>query len=270
MTWVKSPISSITLSAALLLQIAIPVSLGNFTPAKAENTASDQQQNIPNNWNEFEPPANGAPGRREPGGTRGTQDKPDIIALMPTTSTARTVSGYPSFLFYLPKMSDKPPVEFVLYQYGDDGTQSEFYKTVFRTTGNEGIISLSLPETANLPPLKVGLNYHWYFSVIMNPKDRAADQVVEGWIKRVSPSADLANKSTQSSGIALVEAYQKESLWLDTVATLAEIRRSDPNNLAIAKIWTDILNSVGLQKIAAIPLGERVSPPANLESSNIK
>jgi hypothetical protein len=266
MTQTKYSLSSMTLAAALLLQIGIPVSLSNFTPAQAE-TSGSEQQSIQSNWNEFEPPSRGAPGRREPGGTRGPQDNINLTALMPQKNAALTVSEYPSFFFYVPQISTQTSVEFVLYQYVDEKTEKEVYKTTFKTTGQEGIVSLSLPKNANLQPLEIGTNYRWYFSVIVNPQDRAADRVVEGWIKRVPTSNNLANQLKQGSGLAIAEAYKKESLWQDTLATLAELRRANPADSAITNAWTDLLGTVGLGKIAQAPLVEKVALQKAVENS---
>lgn len=284
-----------TLAAALLLQVGVPLSLSNFTPARAQTPGSDQQ-NIQSDWNDFDPPARGAPGRREPGGTRGPKDdlnlnefdppsrgapgrrEPggtrgpqndlNLTALMPQKNASLTVSEYPSFFFYVPQISAQTSVEFVMYQYVDENTEKEVYKTTFKTTGQPGVLSLSLPENANLPPLEIGANYRWYFSLIVNPQDRAADRVVEGWIKRVPTSTNLANQLKQGSGIAIAEAYKKESLWQDTLASLAELRRANPDDSTIAKAWTDLLGSVGLEKIAQAPLVEKIALQKTVENTS--
>ncbi len=254
----NSILYAIPISAILLLEVGMPARLSSIATAAPENT---NNQVVRGSWNEFEPPGNGAPGRREPGGTRGPSNSKEIglTALMPEKNTSLTVSQYPSFLFYVPEMNPQTTVEFVMYEYVNDGTDKEVYKTLFKTTGKPGIISLNLPDKANFKPLEIGKNYRWYFSVIVNPSDRAADQVVEGWVKRVAKNANLENELKTASGLAVAKAYRETGVWQDTIATLADLRRDNPSDMAIAKEWNEVLKSVELEKIAQAPIMDKIA-----------
>jgi hypothetical protein len=252
----NSILYAIPISAILLLEVGMPARLSSIAPAAAQNANS---QVLGGTWNEFEPPGNGSPGRREPGGTRGPKDEVSLTALMPAKNASLTISPYPSFLFYLPEISSQTAVEFVLYEYVDEKTDKEVYKTTFTTTGKSGIVSINLPDTANLKPLEIGKNYHWYFSVIVNPKDRSQDKVAEGWVKRIDKTANLENELKNASGLNVAKAYKKALLWQDTIATLADLRRKNPSDLTIVDEWNKVLTSVGLEKIAQAPIIEKIA-----------
>ena len=74
--------------------------------------------------------------------------------------------------------------------------------------------------------------------------------VVEGSIKRVNPSEDLRVKLLQTPERDRWEIYKKEGIWYETLVTLAEQIRSDPNNVKLNSEWKELLNSVGLGEVA--------------------
>ncbi|HEY9872510.1 MAG TPA: DUF928 domain-containing protein [Candidatus Obscuribacterales bacterium] len=195
----------------------------------------------------------GLPGRRVDGGTRrgncvlGTKR---LTALIPESNLGLTVAGYPTFFFYMPQTATPKPVEFVL----QDENDNQLYQTTFTTTGDSGIINLQLPDSATLPPLKTGKKYHWYFSVLCNPQNRADDVVVEGWTQKVALNPVLARKLEKASLEERAALYISENHWHEALVTLAELRRDRPDDSAIAEQWAKLLQSVGLDAIAQEPL----------------
>lgn len=112
-----------------------------------------------------------------------------------------------------------------------------------------------LPSFAGLPPLEIDQNYHWYFSMLCNPVNRAEDVFVEGWIQRVETNSVLV-KLKKSSLEERANLYASAGLWHEALMTLTELRRDHPDDLAIAANWTKLLQSVGLDTIAQEPLVE--------------
>jgi hypothetical protein len=43
-------------------------------------------------------------------------------------------------------------------------------------------------------------------------------------------------------------------IWYDSLATLAELKRRQPNNSTVATSWQEMLKSVDLSAIAEVPL----------------
>lgn len=196
------------------------------------------------------PPNPGLPGRRQPASPRGpclSADKP-LTALMPTTNLGLTISADPTFFFYVPQTTAQQG-EFVLV---DEENYNKVYEKSLNITGKSGIISINLSSSETLPSLKIGKKYHWYFSLICDPNDRAGDIYVDGWIQRVEPNPTLLGelkKAAPQDQAAVYSLYKKYGLWQETLTTLAERRRSRPDDSVASAEWSTLLRSVGLGEI---------------------
>jgi hypothetical protein len=214
---------------------------------------TDNSQNIQGQWDAYDPPDRGIPGRIEGGGTRGpcpVNPSDRLTALSPETNAALTVSAYPTFFVYVPENYTQKQVNFNLAVYVDGNTK-EVYKTNFTTPANPGIVSFSLPKDLNLPALEIGQNYYWSFTLLCNPQKPDQDRIVDGWIKRVTNSQ--ANTDLPRDRLI---AYTKEAIWQDTLSTLADLHRTNPNDPQLTDQWTSLLKSVGLTEIANKPFVE--------------
>lgn len=200
---------------------------------------------------QYVPPDRGAPGRREGGGTRGgcLRSQPSLLALVPNQNFGTTISPYPTFFWYLPSTSAQM-AEFTLKQ--EDG--SEIYRTTFQLGKQAGIVSLSLPAHAGLPPLEVGKDYRWSFSIICDATDRSGDLFTEGVIQRVQPSTDLVNRLKAAKPEDRPALYAQAGVWYDAIDSLAELRYAQPNSPALLNQWRNLLGSVGLTELANQPL----------------
>jgi Domain of Unknown Function (DUF928) len=200
---------------------------------------------------EYVPPDRGLPGRREGGGTRGgcPTSQPPMTALMPSTNFGQTVSDYPTFFWYVPPRTAEV-AEFVLL----DDNDNEVYKTIIQLTGESGIVSLTLPAVGNTSPLEIGRDYHWYFSLVCDPLDRSGDSFAEGWIQHIELDPNLENQLIMAASSDHPALYAEAGIWYDAVASLAELRRSQPDNSALLFKWSMLLESVDLNAIASQPL----------------
>jgi hypothetical protein len=210
---------------------------------------------IPQRWEtkEYQPPAGlGAPTRVDGGGTRGGSScaiagKP-LTALVPGSRFGATVAAFPTFLVYMPALSPQTsplPVEFVL----EDTNGNQVYKSTFKTSGQSGIVTLTLPTQAGLSPLQVGQDYKWSFSLICQPDERSRDMTVEGWVRRVELNPTLKTQLRQASPQKQAELYAQAELWQDALATLAQLRRDKPSDSAVAADWAKLLSAAGLNDI---------------------
>ena len=198
------------------------------------------------------PGGTGSPGKRIGAGTRG----PGSCALVPETVAAQsktvlglTVAEHPILLFYVPENSGQK-LEFALV----DPTNDQKYETSIATPSTDGIVSVHFSKIKNLPPLEVGKNYQWYFSIVCNSDDRSQDETVEGFVQRVKPDADLANDLQQATPRDRVSVYVVNDIWYDSLATLAQLRQSSPNDASLTEDWVNLLGSIGLDDIATEPL----------------
>lgn len=94
-----------------------------------------------------------------------------LTALVPKNKIARTVSDYPTFFFYLPQ-TEAELAEFIL----EDESGNQIYQQDLTIKNLSGVIGLSIPANTNVPPLEVGKNYTWKFTVVCDPDDRSSDQ----------------------------------------------------------------------------------------------
>lgn len=192
---------------------------------------------------QYVPPDRSLPGRREGGGTRGSciASQPTLTALMPDSNYGTTTHGYPTLFWYVPETT-APLAEFELL----DENNQPIYTTQFAVTGKSGLISLSLPATATLPPLSVGTPYHWYFSLVCDRQDRSGDVMTEGWIERISLDPALNRQLQAASESDRAMLYAQAGSWYDALATLMTLHCSQPNDAAIVTKWQTLLDSVGL------------------------
>lgn len=234
---------SMALSLGFLASTSVPVLV------KAESGPMSIAQNITGDWNAFQPPKVGLPGQRQDGGgVRGGNNTTcptgsSLTALMPSTNIGLTVSETPSLFWYVPATAPVT-MEFVMR----DETGKVIDEQTLTVTGTAGIVSVNPSK-----PLEVGKSYHWFFSMICNPADRAGDRFVGGWIKRVESSSTLTQDLEAAIPRDRPAIYARESLWFDTVASLADLHRNNTSDAGIAAQWQELLKSVDLDILAKEP-----------------
>lgn len=152
-----------------------------------------------------------------------------------------TTAEYPTFLIAVRDDIEEQIANFTL-----SDEQGEVYQTSFRIGGKGGIVRIALPANAGITPLLIGKDYRWSFSINCDNEVDTAD----GWIRRVEPSSTLAEQLQQATGRDRVLAYAANGIWYDAVATLAELRRANPDDPKLASDWTILLTQVGLKDVA--------------------
>lgn len=201
----------------------------------------------------YNPPDVGLPGRTEGGGTRGScaavGDK-SLTAIAPNQNFGYTTDEYPTFYWYVPEIGAEA-AEFVLL----DEDNTEVYVTTFQIQDSAGIISLSLPGEAGIPPLTPGENYQWFFSLVCDFNDRSGNIFTSGWIQRTEESAfpSLENRLEAAPEEEHAEIYAQEGIWYSALNRLAERYFSDPSNADTAQQWQTLLESIGRENLAAEP-----------------
>ena len=193
---------------------------------------------------------NGWPTRRVGGGSREGcgPDSPNqfcvpVIAMIPDHLVV-TATDTPTLFFQIPSLRNPKGVqmEFVLR----DGSDRLVYETSFTATPEGGLLALHLPKTGDFQGLKVGENYHWYFSIIYDATDRAHDDVVEGWLRREVIPESLARQLKTATPIEQVALYKDAQLWTEAISTLALLKQDQPNNPILAEKWQFLLGELEL------------------------
>ena len=193
---------------------------------------------------------NGWPTRRVGGGSREGcgPDSPNqscvpVIAMIPDHLVV-TVTDTPTLFFQIPSLRNPTGVqmEFILR----DGSDRLVYETSFAASPEGGLLALPLPKTGEFQGLKIDENYHWYFSIIYDPNDRAHDDVVEGWLRREVIPESLARQLQTATPMEQVALYKDAQLWTEAISTLALLKQNQPNNLIFAEKWQQILRELEL------------------------
>lgn len=218
----------------------------------------------------------GAPGQREAAGTRAGRCPAvdsDLTALVPATKDldsaqgktsaltppefvlGLTVAEYPTFWFYVPYSADAlHSAEFVLL----DDKDNYVYKTTLTLSETPGVVSFSLPSTAK--PLEIGKSYRWYFLIPCDQQNPSRSVFVNGWVQRIAPNPALMSQLETATPRERVALYADAGIWYEAQTTLAELRRTEPNDAAIAADWSDLLQSIGLEKLAQKPIVAGLHP----------
>lgn len=253
------------------LSLAIAFAVVSFTPVQAQPNKPmnsvprpplnlRQQSKKPLIFNTPPPPPNiGAPSQRKAGGSRGcmgvnvqnTQSKEKVlIALAPEYSGSQLVLGLttqtrPTFWFYVPYKSDSTYAKLVL--------EDEFNQTIYKTplTGTPGVVSVALPSTSSA--LKIGKRYHWYFNIYCK-QDNEFLTNVEGDVQLLTLSPIVQSQLDKATLQQQVALYAANGIWYEALTTLANLRRTNPQDAKLTSDWASLLESVGLQNIGAEPI----------------
>lgn len=181
-----------------------------------------------------------------------------ILPLLPQTNRERlpekqvevelTLAARPTLFAYVSSSSDQAAELTVLNEKGDQIA----YQKKFTIQGGPGILALSLagPDA----PLAIGQPYHWYLSLICNPKDRSADVLMDGWVRRIEGDPQLASQLAAATPRDRPALYAEYGIWTDTLASLAELLQAQPDDLELQRDWASLLESVGLNQASQPPI----------------
>jgi hypothetical protein len=234
-------------------------SRGNlFTPNKG-NSAPQQASGGASRGNLFTPAkGNSAPQQASGGASRlgtyylnpatvGASQPAAIIAVLPESFYGTTASERPTVMVYLPASN----AEEAIFSIKDEAGNMHHQMTI-PVHGQSGVIAVKLP--ADAPPLAVGKNYQWFLALKVDGQLSPSTPYVDGWIERIQPSAELATAMQQQDALKRAEAFGKNGVWYDCVATLAGLQAAQPNNPIVIKQWEELLSSVSLKEIVSAPL----------------
>ena len=201
----------------------------------------------------FDPPAEDMPLSSVGGGTRSigqcvnmdaTEFAVPFSAVLPTNDGGLTVAAHPTVLAYLPETSANK-----LFFSWRDENDGDHYQTIL-PIDRTGIVSLTLPEDA--PPLEIGKNYQWALGIMCDGRLQPDSPMVQGQVKRVAIAPGLSDRLQNASSLERAVLYGEAGIWYETVATLARLKKTQPQNWNVVANWQDLLTSVGLAEIAEV------------------
>lgn len=250
-------VKSLTLALTLQLLSIVPLSAQNPTPASPSANPWGSE-----GTSAYDPPPDlGTPTRTESGGKRPPLEKcptdenapnPPLKALIPTnTNVTLTLSGRPTFFFYIPQTSART-AEFVIKD--EDGNDIDKTRTTVTIPNRRGIFRFNLP--ANAPTLKIGKNYEWHFAIRCTPDNSLNDLAVSGWIWRTQLRPDISSQLQKAQPRDRIGLYQQYKIWHEALASVAELRLSNPNDSQLLAEWQELFTSAGLSEFKELPIVE--------------
>lgn len=251
MAWKKSHLSlALILVGELTLTATLPI------PLWAQSVAVTPTKTIPRRSVvrvTFDPPGEGTPSDTAGGASRGgcpddsPAINPPITPLKPVKHSGLTVAEHPTFFVYVPQTVAQKAV-FIL----KDEQEDYFYQKTISIPRTAGVVSFRLPDDA--PAIESGKTYNWSFIMMCGQSIGPSSPMAEGQIQRIEPKPELLGQLNNLSPLERAALYGKNGLWYDTLASLAEQMRSQPNDSTLISTWEKLLQSVGLDTIATKPL----------------
>jgi hypothetical protein len=234
----------------------LAISLVNLSAASLFSAAHAQKVR-------YQPPRNiGAPRSTSGGITRDlecvkTGIDSCLLAVVPADSRSLdhvplTIADRPTLLFHLPQ-SQSARIIFKMFEETTDGEESVYYKAFSVDNPKSGIISFQLPEDA--PELELGKNYRWWISI--SALDIPPGQKLQGYIRRVEPTAALSTVSTVADSLEKAATLAQEGIWYDAVATLANLHFADQASATYTTEWTDLLTSIEYDGVSLVKIAEQ-------------
>lgn len=258
----QSNLKSLALVSMATCGFNLGLNLANVSLAQAPNLENQLQnqsltEQLPSNWN-FKPPGGiGTPDNTEAGGTRGdssclTSDQ-SLILLVPPNNLNYTTNAYPSFAWYMPPNSASA-VKFTLYDqnYQELYTVESSLPQSPEQSKSGQIMSLSLPDSIGLQPLAINQQYPWEISLICDQVYRLDNVKAESIIERLPLSSSLENSlegANLEQQIILYANADPYPFWSDTLTSLMNLRRLEPNNQEVEEAWDKLLRSANLDQV---------------------
>ena len=167
-----------------------------------------------------------------------------ILALLPQSYFGTTVAQHAEILVYVPQSQARESV-FSL----KDAQGNTLHEMNVPISGQAEVISIKVPTE-----LKLEKDYQWFLALKIDGELSTRTPYVDGWIKRIRPNQEIAASMQQGDLLKQAKAFGKHGVWYDCVSALAKLKATQPNNSSLNKHWSELLESVGLEKIEKAPV----------------
>ncbi|MEG5199444.1 MULTISPECIES: DUF928 domain-containing protein [unclassified Microcoleus] len=207
-------ITSLILSVSFWIA---PVALAKYTPPKKPSAPKDTGTNTTR------------------GGTCEANSSARLTALVPFSHVGETISGHPTFTWFVPDRTSRP-LQFRLFTR----TGQLLYKTDMES--QPGIMSVALP--ANLPQLSIGQSYQWQVVLVCDPNVPSRNVVAAAEIQVVQPAASLQTQlAAAQTPQQRIDLYAEAGLWYDAIAEARKASETSPNQTPVLELLDSLANS---------------------------
>jgi Domain of Unknown Function (DUF928) len=206
--------------ASLMLSVSFwltPVALAKYTPPKKPSAPKETGTNTTR------------------GGSCEANSTTGLSALVPYSHVGETISGHPTFTWFVP---DRTPYPLQFRLFGAAG--QPIYRTELQS--QPGIMSFSLPS--NLPQLKVGQSYKWQVVLVCDRNVPSRNVIAVAEMRVVGPDASLQSQlaaaGTSQQRIAL---YAQFGLWYDAIAEARKASETTRNQAPVLELLDELASS---------------------------
>lgn len=225
------------------------------TPEQIKNTTNTSIRNSQLKIG-FKPPSKGKPNHTVGLATRPSNTglcpedrtvlKQSLTPLLASSEQSLTLEERPTFLVYIPETSARQASLII-----KDKNEDYYYEKNFLIPSSSGIVSISLDR--NAPALSADRDYTWSVTIVCGQTKRPSDPFVTGQILR-KDKPELSKQVKTASLSERLALYEKEEIWYDTLATIAQLKTTKPEDAAVTDTWQKLLAAVGLEAIDREPL----------------
>jgi hypothetical protein len=219
----------------------------NVANVQAQSRTRSLSNKISTRW-QFNPPTKlGVPTGREGGATRGCKTEGNLFPIVPNPVKALTINANPTFYWYL------PPTEAMAVAFNlRDDQDHDIYQTQFilaQADQSGQIMGLQLPNLDNGEGLEVGREYVWEVVLICDLDNPTQEKGTIGIVERIEPDQELSEGLANATPEEQLGLYFESNLWYETVDTLVDLNRLNPQDREVTSAWNKLMESVDLPKV---------------------
>jgi len=194
----------------------------------------------------YVPPEISFPGRRIGAGTRGMGRQASLQILAPD-HLAYTTEEQPTLYWYLAE----PTTTRIDFTIRDETSVEPLADVTLPQPAQAGVQAVRLADHG--VRLRIGMNYHWFVSLVTDPERRSRDFTVGAWISRREADPSLRGRLTAAGGRE-PSVYAESGLWYDAIAALSSRIAAAPRDAALRQHRAALLEQAGLSEVAAYDL----------------
>jgi hypothetical protein len=151
-----------------------------------------------------------------------------LTALVPFSHIGETISGHPTFTWFVPDRTSRP-LQFRLFTR----TGQLLYKTEMES--QSGIMSVVLPS--NLPQLSIGQSYQWQVVLVCDRNVPSRNVVATAEIQVVQPAESLQSQlAAAPTPQQRIDLYASAGLWYDAIAEARKASETSQNQAPVLEL----------------------------------
>jgi Domain of Unknown Function (DUF928) len=206
--------------ASLILSVSLwipTVALAKYTPPKKPSAPKETGTNTTR------------------GGSCEANSAAALTALVPFSHVGETISGHPTFTWFVPDRTSRP-LQFRLFTRSGQA----LYRTEMQS--QPGIMSVALPS--NLPQLSIGQSYKWQVVLVCDRNVPSRNVVAAAEIQVVQPAASLQTQlAAAPTPQQRIDLYAGAGLWYDAIAEARKASETSQNQTPVLELLDSLANS---------------------------